>query len=1001
MANESEKIEATLKKLAKELNSLFDEDQCLKSIQILLPVSPQKLSQIKRYTLAGERGKYQEITGKFTGEHKGRVEYSLFYLQYDEPYKYREIDCELEINEVEFDSVVSEPIGIKADKRKRLSDPDKLTETWNRWVDKLKKSGYAKSTLWSYIKINHHDLAEIQASDNVNDSNCIIIAAFLTFNKYFDENVDDNALKLSVANKKVQDYLHTLTLSLFTKEIKKTTLLAKIADIINRNYAHHIGSHVSRRSSLEKILERLGANVNNGLDKGEVASIAKMGRRLEKYKDERSEFIASVTSSPVSQVFNFYTDIIRPFTENTLLIDNIARNEGICYQKKKEGKLELSKKLSNDGNTLSQLVIRVFIHEDLFSGEHDEEHIRFRDDLSEVPDNYMEQRVIYEIKENDKYDSLSIPYYIEHTDLQNTFYEKAEPVWKDFQVNTPGALGKHAIYSLLENYIRNVAKHSYNHDKHKGKPVEIILKVTPDENALDKFKLILTDNISDNKIKDTLNQKILKSITDKNIGMGIADMKICTCLLAEKELSDKNLRETLKADKDQDSGHLAYELQLSKPKNVALIGVEKIRENPSEGVFFYENLEAYLDSSFSNFQFAIVDGGNIKVKTLQKHKNKLPLRLLIMTDKKMNYKDSNRYKFVSEINSEDLENLLEWCWKQWVSSKTNEKRTHLGVYFEQSKNDSLTNKWLEIQQNNENQEGKLFSMTVHFKGKDLEISPDLPINKPERHIYYDRHAGLARKTLGKGIHFREENFWELIDKNNSDFDIITSADINQDPCLLPYELVDAATTNILVIDERVAEMAHYGESSDTHLNEALIHLGGFEKQNRIGDAPAHLFDACWASGIYVATHLCGKPLSNSIKIGQEDELKKHYLNVMFRKNGNKISVESRTNVKLSKSEFYEINKTNNNIDKILSYKFFKQYDCLLIHRTKLKDLIENSFGENFLTVLNISKIFVVTGGGVIDILPDKKAVTVLPSNILHDYILGRRPSKYLLTKILR
>ena len=309
-----------------------------------------------------------------------------------------------------------------------------------------------KITLTSGIIVLLEDSLESRSYDNTiaNDENKVL----KKFNNLFPilsavNNIEEQNLR-DEDEKRRRD---------IEEEKDKQATRAAIADIINRNYAHHIGSHVSNRATFDNVLRKLGLRIVT-IQNAQIASVVDMQNSLEKYKDERSEFIASISTSQVSQPFNFYYDIIRPFVENTLLIDNIAANEGVGYFHKTNhsfSKNTISCDYKND--TLSQLVIRVFIHQHLFQNIEKliDDSEDFRKDLSKVPENYVEQKTLYFNSDSQIFDSLSIPYFQEKT----KYFDRCQTIYQDIMINVPGALGFHLIYSLLENYIRNTAKHVY------------------------------------------------------------------------------------------------------------------------------------------------------------------------------------------------------------------------------------------------------------------------------------------------------------------------------------------------------------------------------------------------------------------------------------------------------------------------------------------------------------------------------------------------------------
>lgn len=793
-------------------------------------------------------------------------------------------------------------------------------------------------------------------------------------------------------------------------DTKKQATRAATAEIINRNYSHHIGSHVSHRATFEQILLRLGLTPKKMSDI-QLTSIAQMRSRLEKYKDERSEFIASISGNIFYQNFNFFTEIIRPFIENSLIMDTITANEGIRYFDKNNRE---NKTLPASSDSLSQLIIRIFVNENLISKQELDKRKNDdndnRENLSPTPNHYLEQRMIYykdSKRKTNLFDSLSIPYYIETSDLKNPFYEIAEPLLEDIQVNMPGPLGKHAIYSMLENYIRNTAKHAYKEGDHKGKPVEIILKLSPD-NEDDKIKLEITDNISiaTDEVLEKLRNNIQSDLKEKN-GMGIADMKITACLLAEKDLTEENLKSSLKVS-SSDDGHLVYTMQLSRPKQVALIGCKCVTENKREGIYSFDNVGAYIEASNRSFQFAIIEATKENLVTvIQKNKHLLPLRLFVCVgDKASDNSGNSRPVQVGKSElCENEKNLLQFCWKKWTAYKVSNTPTELSVYLEQKNDEHPTDKWKKINGNYQIDEDSSFTLNV----ADTE---NQTVTNDKRVILYDRHAGLLRKTINKK--FITDNFWELVDKQNPDFDLIYSANPESKSFELPYEILDAALNKVLVIDERVAEVANK-RIDNAHQNEILEK--GFQKFTPATQIT--LFDYCWAAGVYICTHLNGKQVhANNNKENCKNE---HFLDICFTKNNKKVDVRYTTNFMQFASKFDTpkdslvgcwVNESDNQkIESCSSQRKTDlniEFDCLLIHRTKLKELIDNKeLGMEFISQLTIPKIYIITGGGVVDFLnknesKDKESkITILPTNILKDFIMNGRISKLALNKILK
>jgi hypothetical protein len=202
-----------------------------------------------------------------------------------------------------------------------------------------------------------------------------------------------------------------------------------VAEIINRNYAHHIGSHVSHRATFDKIMLRLGVGESDLTTNMKfLQTIIQMENKLSKYKDERNEFISAVTAGTGSHSVMLFSDVILPFVENTLLMDNIAANEGINY---------------GDENGVRNLIKNKL-------------QIRCEINGKKVFAEYFKRTATKDgailTKE---FDSNTLPYYREVEKYNKTFYEQRKIINDDVSIVVPGPLGKHAFFSILENYIRH------------------------------------------------------------------------------------------------------------------------------------------------------------------------------------------------------------------------------------------------------------------------------------------------------------------------------------------------------------------------------------------------------------------------------------------------------------------------------------------------------------------------------------------------------------------
>jgi hypothetical protein len=720
----------------------------------------------------------------------------------------------------------------------------------------------------------------------------------------------------------------------------KLATLAVISDIINRNMAHHIISHVSNRATLDKVLLRIEKYHTDLADAKLYHTILDLLNRFNQYRDERGEFLTYITnfSSPSSALL--FQDIIRPFVENALLMDNIAANENINYEKDENGnllhnKLKLKLKLNVSG-----------VYRDFYAKYFD--------------------------KENNKiYSSENLPYFRLKGDALEYPYDRIafNDNHKDIEVSLPGTLGKHALYSILENFIRNSAKHGGSKKHTAG--LEIILLL---EDVGDYIHMTLTDNC--NEIKDStgkikidiaaFNKSIQTPILERK-DLGLIDMKVNACLLAGWHLTDDNCKKALEAI--DLNNNLAYMFKIAKPKKAAYIGPFAKDIESQNGFYYFQTIDQYLKSDISkSFEFAVLADD-----LYENHKAtisfELPARIL-------------KFSEVDFAKAEEMEHLYE----AWLKKlRGDEKKAMIHLFFEQDNNTSPTKAFKDKYPNT--------NLKV-YSHEDLRS--DLTI-EGGRNILFDRHGGLIGKFTKTNSFVDSAHSWILIDKNNSDFDYISRYDLESKANLLPYELEEAGLLNVLIVDERAAEQSmraiNHTDQACKLREEQRADFWKWEKQ--AGSFNLTLFDLAWAANVFLVTHLDNKPLKQ-----ETNEQYEHCLNLTF-KDGT-IALE--TNI--TSCSAYRKNQRwiDQETDKELTCSKRKIVnivpDVIIIHRTILKNLLEHN--ANFIKELLIKNpkinLVVTTGSGTTHgIDGDYK---IIPFSTLNKLILGKRIHKLQLSKVL-
>jgi len=462
-------------------------------------------------------------------------------------------------------------------------------------------------------------------------------------------------------------------IGIFTRRLKKyvddeenSTKRWAVAAVMARNMSHNIGAHVDYRTTLPKIKERLRELYNifiscetclgKGTEKLVYQWIDTMKERLDEEKTQRNEFLADYRPPPKNTMF--YHDVLLPFAENTLLMDNIAASEGIVY---------------SPNGVHNRLYIKSFI-------------------------NNFEIQAIYpllqELKLNNNDDkngnnvAINYPYQFpyllratkEGIDLNQAFNnkkliysDKHGEQLEDVEIVLPS---EQSFHSILENFIRNSAKHNKHKLEDTNSDLIIHISINDNDNNPGYYDVTLYDNVSAVTATTLLNlqQKIEASLLDDNgiprrENLGIADMKINAHLLvSQEEITDDLLRMALSIvvfDKVPDLDgclncnflplsftenerreeaklkerlesilthvapesrginingeaeikyHFGYRFKLAKTKKVCWIGKKIANDDQvrleKRGIYLFEDFEQYvkkMTTSMAAFQFAVIE----------------------------------------------------------------------------------------------------------------------------------------------------------------------------------------------------------------------------------------------------------------------------------------------------------------------------------------------------------------------------------------------------------
>jgi len=668
-------------------------------------------------------------------------------------------------------------------------------------------------------------------------------------------------------------------------DARGAALRSAISTIMARNFAHNIGSHVAINASNQNIKSRI-QNLYDHIDLSRrpvesggsekiqcylevVEWLDYVTEKLNEYQIHRNEYLANFTNqSPVPT--KFYRDLVLDFTENTLLMDNIAKSEGVCFEE--------------DGPSVqNRLKIRTYIN-----GE--EVQCRYpsaveigggsSDDLS-YPDSFP-----YLIKaEGDE--AVDAAFNDKEVEWVNPAIEKDPDI--EVILSNP-----HAFYSILENFIRNSAKH--NEDTLQGsngqkEDLEVYISVEEDGSS---YCVTIHDSVSvvdlqseedDSQSAKGFQKAVETTLLDdysnpRQENSGIADMKVNAFLLSTpaEALSDGSLTEKMDVvvcsedcdspavrefkmlrGRDEEgydelirevgeSAYFGYQFRLPKPKKICWVGSVDTRDEETldqltaAGVTFHESAQDYFgesrEQSLASYDFAVIreeaiwdwleetgEDDDIEAR-LDELLLALPCRAIVVEADEggrppvlQDAKDLRRVQVVTEdrlldFDGDDstVDRLLRNCWHVWLGrwDVNHDKKAQAYIYTDNV--EGWSDEHGDVGPKHEENIGPVNLTVTSYNGDENEPRLDPP--EEGRLVTYERHGGLHK--VFDSEEYREEIAPRLqkkeaantFDKNSADF-----AQINYPPKnsaqreLLTYKLVEAGLLRVLVVDERLAGLS--------------------------------------------------------------------------------------------------------------------------------------------------------------------------------------------------
>lgn len=362
------------------------------------------------------------------------------------------------------------------------------------------------------------------------------------------------------------------------------------------------------------------------------------------------------------------------------------------------------------------------------------------------------------------------------------------------QLSLPtGTVGRQAIFAILENIIRNTAKHGRTKERGRKK-IRIKISATPLKKA-PYYKVTISDNSSlthknANEKLEKIRASLSRPLTKKDGKLdesqkGIKEIQLAAAWLRgipARDIISHDLNENtfkiITADYNQKHNGFTYTLYIYKAQKVLLVSDHEIKELP-EGWSWSNPVSLVLKKSSKQFNFVLLDR-QVKIKKIEKL---LPVRLLSFNEHGLPFDK------LKNINKQKEKSVLENLYKCWLKKETMSHGKKLEDYTVGIQDKKYTKAIAAAQITKE--------VSIVYE-KELN---SILARKPE--IIFRTHNDTSSdfEILRKKLKDHSQvSFVEGISGNNSTERLIRE-DIHDD--LWAYKMIESCMSRVLIIDERI------------------------------------------------------------------------------------------------------------------------------------------------------------------------------------------------------
>lgn len=487
------------------------------------------------------------------------------------------------------------PVSVKGDFIGKIADANKKAYAWEHPNASGPKGRYPYDYLYYVPTYNWDDTGKTPA------------VAFFTDVKFCDSEL--SALKMVVTR-----FYSSLYTEDRVRTVKNYSIRSAIGAIMSRNGSHNIGSHV---------LASLSYHVGTCPD----------DRTMYQYIQHRMDYIAMATTDFPNwrQPMQLVGELLKMFLSQRHLLDGIAKSEGL----------------------------KAYQFQNVASSENESKTIR------------LHARRIS--RQDGRTDALASEVWIAKADEKNGLDPKEDTYFRSYDANchadkgwivtdfidynqqgvanglcfandvdvaiAGGEVGQHAFFTIVENILRNAAKHSWVSKKENKRSLDLYLDFQDRPENGDVECIIWADfpvkkgeeEELYKKLADKIGQKLVEQDGQlKRENLGLAEMRIAAGFLNGKGVrcigGQEGARECLDlicpVDVQNGGGHcLGYRFTMPKPRELLILTNEDLSTRYEKGE--YENVlkalqrhgvwirswNAFLVGKDSAFSYVVLDGG--------------------------------------------------------------------------------------------------------------------------------------------------------------------------------------------------------------------------------------------------------------------------------------------------------------------------------------------------------------------------------------------------------